>query len=60
MSIHSFRWSLGFDDLIVGFPLDPAARVVAKNPLPNFIEDEDEQGEWDSREPPINFERVHF
>lgn len=45
--------------LVVGLSFHPAARVAPDNELSDFIIHEDEQGVWESTEPPGRLQRVH-
>ena len=44
---------------IVSLALDPSARVASEQELSGLIVAEDEDGEGDGREPPVDLERVH-
>ena len=46
--------------LVVGLLLDPASRVVPQDPLTDFVEDKDEDGEGHTREPPVDLQWVHL
>lgn len=54
------RLVLFFWRLVVRFILHPAARVGSQQQFADFVKHEDEHGEWDGREPPVDFQRVHL
>ena len=46
--------------LVIGFLFDPPSRVVPQDPFANLVEDEDDNGEGQPRNPPVDLQRVHF
>merc|ERR1719483_342420 len=46
-------------DLIICLVLDPASWATSEQELPGLVIAEDEDGEWDGGQPPVDLERVH-
>ena len=46
--------------LIICLLFNPSARIVAQDPFPDLIKDENENGEGNSWEPPVDLKRVHL
>jgi hypothetical protein len=47
------------EELVVCLLLHPAPGIAPQDVLPDLVVDEDEYGEGDGRDPPVDFERVH-
>ena len=55
---RSYYWSPYY--LIVGLSLNPrACRLASQQELSGLVIAEDEDGEWDGWDPPVEIERVH-
>ena len=46
------------DDLVVGLLFNPSSRVVSQNVLSHLVIDENQNGERNSRNPPIDLQRI--
>ena len=45
--------------LVISFTLKPATRILSEKIFANFIIDKDKDREGNSRDPPIDFQRIH-
>lgn len=51
--------NLAFPQLIVSFMFHPAAWIQAQNTFTRFVENENQNGKWQRREPPPETQSVH-